>query len=136
MSDPDEGPRKWRFYLDDMVGFALKVRSYTNGLKQAEFVVLLSVSGCASYGVVENTPAQVTPDEQSYSIKSFMKGWREAHYHAEATFLGCLFRTRSAAERRFSGNHRRSAADVGIASIVFAELHYGTGSAVDRLRTP
>ncbi|MDG4554137.1 MAG: DUF86 domain-containing protein [Candidatus Competibacter sp.] len=37
MSDP--GFREWRFYLDDMIGFAEKVIAYTDGLNQAEFVV-------------------------------------------------------------------------------------------------
>jgi len=27
--------REWRFYLDDMIGFAEKVVSYTHGLDQA-----------------------------------------------------------------------------------------------------
>jgi NTE family protein len=39
-------------------------------------IVLLLVSGCASYGVVENAPGQGTTGEQSYSIKAFMEDWR------------------------------------------------------------
>lgn len=35
MSDPDG--REWRFYLDDMIGFAEKSLTYTAGLEQAEF---------------------------------------------------------------------------------------------------
>lgn len=31
--------REWRFYLDDMIGFAEKVLIYTEGLDQAAFVV-------------------------------------------------------------------------------------------------
>lgn len=31
--------REWRFYLDDMIGFAEKVIAYTNGLDQSGFVV-------------------------------------------------------------------------------------------------
>ena len=31
-------PRKWRFYLDDMIGFCEKVITYTDGLDQASFV--------------------------------------------------------------------------------------------------
>lgn len=31
--------RKWRFYLDDMIGFAEKVISYTEGFDQQGFVV-------------------------------------------------------------------------------------------------
>ena len=30
--------RQWRFYLDDMIGFAEKVLAYTDGLDQSEFV--------------------------------------------------------------------------------------------------
>jgi uncharacterized protein with HEPN domain len=33
-----ETPRIWRFYLDDMMGFAEKVLSYTAGLDQGTFV--------------------------------------------------------------------------------------------------
>lgn len=29
--------REWRFYIDDMIGFAEKVLSYTDGLDQAAF---------------------------------------------------------------------------------------------------
>ena len=32
-----ESTREWRFYLDDMVGFAEKVLAYTYGLDQADF---------------------------------------------------------------------------------------------------
>lgn len=31
------GQREWRFYLDDMIGFAEKVLSYTNDFDQAHF---------------------------------------------------------------------------------------------------
>ncbi len=39
MSDPDTPPppREWRFYLDDMIGFAERVLAYTDGLDQAAF---------------------------------------------------------------------------------------------------
>ena len=36
MSDPAQ--REWRFYLDDMIGFAEKVLAYTDSLDQAGFV--------------------------------------------------------------------------------------------------
>jgi uncharacterized protein with HEPN domain len=36
MSDPP--PREWRFYLDDMIGFAERVMLYTEGLDQSAFV--------------------------------------------------------------------------------------------------
>jgi uncharacterized protein with HEPN domain len=34
----DAPVREWRFYLDDMIGFAEKVQAYTDGLDQASFV--------------------------------------------------------------------------------------------------
>lgn len=36
MSEPPE--RAWRFYLDDMIGFAERVLTYTEGFDQASFV--------------------------------------------------------------------------------------------------
>jgi uncharacterized protein with HEPN domain len=36
MSDPSL--REWRFYLDDMIGFAEKVIAYTDGMDQTGFV--------------------------------------------------------------------------------------------------
>jgi uncharacterized protein with HEPN domain len=38
MSDDNNLQREWRFYLDDMIGFARKVQRYTQGLSQVEFV--------------------------------------------------------------------------------------------------
>lgn len=32
------GKREWRFYIDDMIEFAAKVLSYTEGLEQTDFV--------------------------------------------------------------------------------------------------
>jgi len=34
----DAGRREWRFYLDDMIGFAEKVVTYVEGFDQAQFV--------------------------------------------------------------------------------------------------
>jgi uncharacterized protein with HEPN domain len=34
----DSARREWRLYIDDMIGFAEKVISYTSGLDQAGFV--------------------------------------------------------------------------------------------------
>jgi uncharacterized protein with HEPN domain len=34
----EAGQREWRFYLDDMIGFAGKVLAYTDGLDQTGFV--------------------------------------------------------------------------------------------------
>ena len=36
MSDPTQ--REWRFYIDDMISFAEKVITYTDGLDQERFV--------------------------------------------------------------------------------------------------
>jgi uncharacterized protein with HEPN domain len=36
MSEPPK--REWRFYLDDMIDFAVKVLAYTDGLGQSDFV--------------------------------------------------------------------------------------------------
>lgn len=36
MSEP--AAREWRFYVDDMIGFAERVIAYTDGLNQAGFV--------------------------------------------------------------------------------------------------
>lgn len=35
----DTPPREWRFYIDDMIGFAENVIAYTDGLDQGAFVV-------------------------------------------------------------------------------------------------
>lgn len=34
----DSIPREWRFYLDDMIGFAEKVIAYTEGFNQNDFI--------------------------------------------------------------------------------------------------
>ena len=34
----DLNKREWRFYIDDMIDFAEKVRTYTAGLDQVAFV--------------------------------------------------------------------------------------------------
>lgn len=33
----DSTPREWRFHVDDMIGFAEKIRAYTEGLDQSGF---------------------------------------------------------------------------------------------------
>ena len=38
MSERERGPRGWRFYIEDMIGFCERVRDYTAGLDQAAFV--------------------------------------------------------------------------------------------------
>lgn len=37
MSDSGKSGREWKFYIDDMIGFAEKVLAYTEGLDQAGF---------------------------------------------------------------------------------------------------
>ena len=37
MSESDNAPREWRFYLDDMISFAEKVIVYSTGLDQSSF---------------------------------------------------------------------------------------------------
>ena len=38
MSNTEQGPREWRFYVSDMIEFGEKVLSYTEGMDQAGFV--------------------------------------------------------------------------------------------------
>ena len=38
MSNAEQGPREWRFYVNDMLEFGEKVLSYTEGMDQAGFV--------------------------------------------------------------------------------------------------
>ena len=38
MSDSHGSQREWRFYLQDMIGFAGKCLSYTEGMDQQQFV--------------------------------------------------------------------------------------------------
>lgn len=38
MSDEEKPAREWRFYVGDMIGFAEKILSYTEGMDQAAFI--------------------------------------------------------------------------------------------------
>ena len=38
MSETVKPPREWRFYIQDMIGFAEKCQSYTSGMDQAAFL--------------------------------------------------------------------------------------------------
>lgn len=38
MSDVGRDKREWRFYLEDMIGFCLKIQSYTDGMSQTGFI--------------------------------------------------------------------------------------------------
>ena len=50
MSDPETPRREWQFYLDDMIGFAQKVLSYTADMDQGAFVA----NGLAYDAVLRN----------------------------------------------------------------------------------
>ncbi len=51
-------------------------------------IVLLLVSGCASYGVVENKPLQDVSADSGYSIKSFQEKWRTGDNMLTLAFSG------------------------------------------------
>ena len=38
MSEPGDGHRDWRFYVEDMIGFGERVLDYAAGLDKAEFL--------------------------------------------------------------------------------------------------
>lgn len=38
MSDAEQRPREWRFYVKDMIQFAEKIQSFTDGMDQDSFV--------------------------------------------------------------------------------------------------
>lgn len=38
MSEPEDAPRNWQFYVEDMIGFCERVRDLTAGLDKAAFV--------------------------------------------------------------------------------------------------
>ena len=50
MSDGTKPQREWRFYIDDMIGFAEKVLAYTEGMDQQEF----TASGITYDAVLRN----------------------------------------------------------------------------------
>ena len=51
-------------------------------------ITLLLVSGCASYGVVENTPLRDVSADAGYSIKSFQEKWRTGETMLTLAFSG------------------------------------------------
>ena len=53
----------------------------------AGFVVLL-VSGCASYGVIDNEPVLSTASDQGYSVEQFMEEWRTSENALMLAFSG------------------------------------------------
>lgn len=59
----DAGKREWRFYLNDMIDFAGKVLTYTDGLDQAGFVA----SGLTYDATRGNVGAQVQHEQSRLS---------------------------------------------------------------------
>ena len=51
-------------------------------------LVVLLVSGCASYGVIDNEPMQGTADDRGYSVKTYMEGWRTSENALMLAFSG------------------------------------------------
>ena len=52
-------------------------------------IVVLLVSGCASYGVIENEPMQGTPTgDRGYSVTQFMEDWRASENALMLAFSG------------------------------------------------
>jgi len=51
-------------------------------------IVVLLVSGCASYGVIANKPMQVPADDRGYSVETFMKEWRTSENALMLAFSG------------------------------------------------
>jgi hypothetical protein len=59
MSDADK--REWRFYLDDMIEFAERVLTYTDGFERASFVM----SGLTYDATLRNLELMVKPPPTS-----------------------------------------------------------------------
>ncbi len=51
-------------------------------------IVVLLVSGCASYGVIDNEPLQETVGEQGYLVEQFMEDWRTSENALMLAFSG------------------------------------------------
>jgi NTE family protein len=51
-------------------------------------ILVLLISGCASYGVVDNEPGAGTTGEHDYSLKSFMEQWRTSDNALMLAFSG------------------------------------------------
>ena len=67
--------REWNTNDGNHVGGAMNLLETPMRRFLFSVIVAQLLSGCASYGVVENSPLPDTPQEQSYSVKNFMKGW-------------------------------------------------------------
>jgi NTE family protein len=51
-------------------------------------IVVLLVSGCVSYGVIDNKPMQVPADDRGYSVETFMEEWRTSENALMLAFSG------------------------------------------------
>ena len=51
-------------------------------------IVVLLVSGCASYGVIDNEPVLGTAGDQGYSVEQFMEEWRTSENALMLAFSG------------------------------------------------
>jgi NTE family protein len=51
-------------------------------------IAVLLVSGCSSYGVIENKPLQAMDEAQGYSVETFMRGWRTSENALILAFSG------------------------------------------------
>lgn len=72
----DSIPREWRFYLDDMIGFAEKVIAYTEGFNQNDFIT----SGLVYDATLRNLEligeaAMRIPDTVRTAICKFHGAW-------------------------------------------------------------
>ena len=72
----DVPAREWRFYLDDMIGFAEKVIAYTDGLDQVSFVA----SGLNYDATVRNLEligeaARISRMRFASNTRKFLGGW-------------------------------------------------------------
>ena len=52
------------------------------------FVVVFALSGCVSYGVIDNTPLNAAGDAETYSIHSFAEKWRTGDIELMLAFSG------------------------------------------------
>ena len=52
------------------------------------FFIVFALSGCVSYGVIDNAPQNVAGDAESYSIDSFTEKWRTGDIELMLAFSG------------------------------------------------
>jgi glucan phosphorylase len=66
----DASPREWRFYVDDMIGFAENIHAYTKGLNQAGF----TASGLNYDATVRNLDCQDQAGAHSLDTERWSRG--------------------------------------------------------------